>query len=190
MDAAGIAWLEQMSAAEIKLLRQIWQRGINAPVTSSCGRLFDAVAALCGLRLEVGYEGQAALELEMAITPGSVEPYPFPVVADEEVLLLDWQPMLAAIMADLAGQVPVGVISRRFHDGQAHGVLEVCRLLRKRTGLDLVVLSGGVFQNRYLTEAVSDLLVAEGFDLRRHSLVPPNDGGLALGQAEVAAAGL
>lgn len=190
IDVSGIEWLGQLPAADIKLLRQIWQRGINAPVTSSCGRLFDAVAALCGLRLEVGYEGQAALELEMAITPGSVEPYPCPVVADEEVLLLDWQPMLAAIMADLAGQVPVGVISRRFHDGLAHGVLEVCRLLRKRTGLDLVVLSGGVFQNRYLTEAVSDLLVAEGFDLRRHSLVPPNDGGLALGQAVVAAAGL
>jgi len=182
--------LRVIPEAELKLLRQVWERGINSPLTSSCGRLFDAVAALCGLRRKVSFEGQAALELEMAIAAGPDPAYPMRVVAEGEKLLLDWQPLLEALLNDLERETGVGTISRRFHEGLASGVVEVCSLLRGQTGLGLVALSGGVFQNRYLTETLSAGLAGAGFEVCRHSLVPPNDGGLALGQAVIAAASL
>jgi len=187
IEVDALESLNGLPTAELKLLRQMLARGINSPVTSSCGRLFDAVAAICGLRLKVSYEGQAALELEMVLEPGAEDGYPCPIVGEGGMLLLDWQPMLAAIVADLQAGLSPGVISRRFHDGLARGVAELCCCLRSETGLDLVALSGGVFQNRYLTEKVSTLLTERAFRLCRHSLVPPNDGGLALGQAVIAA---
>jgi len=178
--------LQRIPEAELRLYRQMLARGLNSPLTSSCGRLFDAVAALVGVRERVSYEGQAALELEMLSEPVA-EAYPVAVSERDGMLQLDPRPLLRALVADLQGAVPAAVIGGRFHRGLAEGALAVCRTLRQREGLDRVVLSGGVFQNRLLTETLSALLAADRFEVLRHSLVPPNDGGLALGQAVVAA---
>jgi len=178
--------LQRVAPADLALYRQMLARGLNSPLTSSCGRLFDAVAALAGLRDTVSYEGQAALELEMHSVPVAAG-YPVEVADAEGLLQLDPRPLLRAVVADLQAGVGVAEIGGRFHRGLADGALAVCRELRSREGLGRVVLSGGVFQNRLLTETLSDLLSGAGFEVLRHSLVPPNDGGLALGQAVIAA---
>ncbi len=172
---------------ELRLYRKMIERGINAPLTSSCGRLFDAVAALSGLRQRVSYEGQAALELEMAIGEEREEgSYPFALGEEAGMLIFDPAPLIRALVGELLQGEAVSRVSARFHNTLARMVLEVCLRLQKETGLDRVALSGGVFQNRYLTERVLSLLSGAGFGVLTHSLVPPNDGGLALGQAVVA----
>jgi hydrogenase maturation protein HypF len=165
-------------------------RGLNAPLTSSCGRLFDAVAALAGVRQRVSYEGQAALELEMAIEEGDeAGAYPFALRQLEELLVVDPAPMLRALVAELQQGAGPGRVSARFHNGLAEAIGQVCALLRRQQEVNLVALSGGVFQNRYLTERTLEVLGALGFTVLTHALVPPNDGGLALGQAVIAGAG-
>jgi hydrogenase maturation protein HypF len=176
--------VEAIPAGERAILLKMIERGINAPPTSSCGRLFDAVAALVGLRDKVSYEGQAALELEMAIEPDEGD-YPFDL---EEAggLIFDPAPLVRALVGELLAGVSVGVVSARFHNSLAGMMAAVARRLRAATGLNRIVLSGGVFQNLYLVERGTRLLQADGFEVFTHSLVPPNDGGLALGQAVVA----
>ncbi|UFS69237.1 carbamoyltransferase HypF [Geomonas sp. RF6] len=162
------------------------QRGINSPLTSSCGRLFDAVSALLGVRGTVSYEGQAAIELEALAERGEAdEPYPFLMVNGERHVL-DFSPAMAAICGDLAAGREARHIARAFHRTVAAAILETCRAIREESGVERVVLSGGVFQNRLLTEDVFLLLAAARFDTYRHRLVPPNDGGLALGQTVIA----
>lgn len=178
--------LRRIPDGDLALYRQMLARGLNSPWTSSCGRLFDAVAALVGVRERVSYEGQAALELEMQSEAGG-DAYPYALLDTDGLLQLDVRPLIRAIVADLQGQVPAAVIGGRFHRSLAFGALAVCQQLRRRQGLSRVVLSGGVFQNRLLTETLSDLLSADRFEVLRHSLVPPNDGGIALGQAVIAA---
>jgi hydrogenase maturation protein HypF len=164
------------------------RRGVNSPLTSSAGRLFDAVAALLGVRDAVNYEGQAAIELEQLADPGeggaysaAIEPgSPFSVRGADFV---------RAAARDLTGGVPREVIAGRFHNGVAAMVEAGCLLLRERHGLDTVALSGGVFQNLLLLERVVRSLEARGFRVLTHSRVPCNDGGISLGQAVVAAAG-
>lgn len=184
-----IASLTAVSATDRKLVLTMCQRRLNAPLTSSCGRLFDAVSALAGLRLRVSYEGQAALELEQALDPAQAGTYPIEIAAANGLLLLDPRPLLRALVADLQEGASSGALSARFHRGLALGALELCRQLRAAGAPTVVALSGGVFQNRFLTEELAALLQADGFTVLTHSLVPPNDGGLALGQALVAAAG-
>lgn len=184
-----LPWLSALPAADLRLLRQMIAKGLNSPLTSSCGRLFDAVAALAGIRQRVSYEGQAALELEMALQGGAeAGEYPFGLRSDQELLLVDPAPMLRALVADLQQGAAPGLISARFHNGLARTIGEVCSRLRRQQGLNQVALSGGVFQNRYLTERSLDILQALDFSVLTHSLVPPNDGGLALGQAVIAGA--
>ncbi|NLC69868.1 MAG: carbamoyltransferase HypF [Desulfuromonadaceae bacterium] len=171
----------------VRLLRQMAEKGINSPLTSSCGRLFDAVAAMIGLRQRVSYEGQAALELEMAIAGGGETGiYSYALTQEKDVVLFDPAPLIRAIAEEVAQGADSAVISARFHNTLAAMVAEVCAELRRRTGLNIASLSGGVFQNRYLTEKVVKVLEAEGFRVLTHSQVPPNDGGLALGQAFIA----
>jgi hydrogenase maturation protein HypF len=173
--------------AERRLLLQMIEQGVNSPLTSSCGRLFDAVAALCGLRDRVSYEGQAALELEMAIAEdGEAGYYPYDIEHAPEGYIFQPAATIRAIVDDLQGKVPVSTISARFHNTLAYLVAETCLLVRADTGLARVALSGGVFQNRYLTEKCVVILKRGGFEVLTHSLVPPNDGGLALGQAVIA----
>ncbi len=189
-DLPGLPLLERIAASRLPLYLQMIEQGLNAPLTSSCGRLFDAVAALAGIRDRVSYEGQAALELEMAAVPGPVEGYPYDVREEEGMLIFDPAALTRGIVADLQAGVAAGVISNRFHTTLAWMVAEVCALLRNASGLERVALSGGVFQNRLLTETLVPLLRRAGFSVLCHRLVPPNDGGLALGQAVIAGAHL
>jgi hydrogenase maturation protein HypF len=185
--AHPLAALTPIGGKERKLLLAMLKRGINSPLSSSCGRLFDAVAALIGLRSTSSYEGQAAIELEAA-AEGS-EPaglYPFEVSPGIGTFTVDFRLMISAILRDVAaGQLP-SVMARRFNDTLAAATAEACRLIGRESGVTQVVLSGGVFQNKLLTEKAYELLVKEGFQVFTHRLVPPNDGGLALGQAVIA----
>jgi len=172
---------------ERKLLLSMLKQGINSPPTSSCGRLFDAVAALIGLRDTNSYEGQAAIELEAAAEgQESSGLYPFELTPGTGTFTVDFRLMITAIIKDSdAGKTPA-LMARRFHDTLAAATAETCTLISRESGVKRVVLSGGVFQNRLLTENICHLLSGKGLQVFTHRLVPPNDGGLALGQAAVA----
>lgn len=160
---------------------------INSPLTSSAGRLFDAVAAILDVRDEVRYEGQAAVELEQMIDDS--EPGQYAVsVTDEEVPQVQAVDLIRSVVRDRAAHVPTGVIAARFHGGLAQMIISVCVELRHRHGYSTVALSGGVFQNVALVGRTITGLRAAGFDVLTHHQVPPNDGGISLGQAVVAAA--
>jgi hydrogenase maturation protein HypF len=168
---------------ELRLLRQQVERGTACVPTSSMGRLFDAVSSLAGVCHRARYEAQAASELEAAALlawPEATGAYAFAGG-------LDPGPVLAAIVADLRRGVPVPVIAARFHHAVAAAVLDVCRSARRETGAGVAALSGGVFANALLDAECAALLAADGFTVLRHRRVPPNDGGLALGQLVVAA---
>ena len=167
-------------------LAQMIARGINSPPTSSLGRLFDAVAALLGLCDEVVYEGQAAIELEMLAAPDP-RPYPFTIVEGMPAQL-DVAPAIRAIVGEIERAVPLPQIAGRFHCTVAALLAEACERARAATGLREVALSGGVFQNRMLLENLLTLLEQRDFTVYLNRQVPPNDGGLSLGQAAVAAA--
>jgi hydrogenase maturation protein HypF len=153
------------------LLRMI-EAGLNAPWTTSAGRLFDAVAALCGVARESRFEGQAAMLLEASMAGRRTEAsYPLPDG--------DWRPLLDAIRNDLRVGAPLSEIAARFHNALTDWILEVATRVRVRD----VVLSGGCFQNAYLTERAAALLESRGFRVHTHQRVPPNDGGISLGQA-------
>jgi hydrogenase maturation protein HypF len=160
-------------------------RGINSVQTSSCGRLFDAVASLIGLRQEVNFEGQAAIELEMIAQTGLEQGYPF-LVSDGEPAQVDVRPMIENILQDISQAKPASYIAACFHNTVAGAIVEVCRSIGKREQLKRVCLSGGTFQNMYLLRRAVDGLQRAGFEVYLHSLVPPNDGGIALGQAVIA----
>lgn len=185
--AQPLPWLAAIPAAERKLYLQMLARRINSPLTSSCGRLFDAVAALLGLRRQVSYEGQAAIELEALAEESDVEGiYPFSLTGRDGSFAVDFRLAIRALVADLAAGESPAALARAFHNTVAAAVAEGCGRIRARDGVDRVVLSGGVFQNKLLTEMVLQLLEQDGFTVFTHRLVPPNDGGLALGQAMIA----
>jgi hydrogenase maturation protein HypF len=160
---------------------------LNTPLTSSLGRLFDAVAALLDLRMHVAYEGQAAMELEMAAAADDSKIYDFRWTGDD-VLAIDPDPIIEAVVADYQNKISPAIVSARFHRTLVALFIDVCRHLRSVTSLERVVLSGGVFQNQMLLEGLSQGLGQAGFKVFSHNLVPTNDGGIALGQAVAAAA--
>jgi hydrogenase maturation protein HypF len=164
------------------------QTGTAAPATTSMGRLFDAVAALAGVRAEVNYEGQAAIELEAACAPDERGSYPMSVTDGPDRLLIDPREAISAIVADVEGGEPVGVIARRFHRAVAEVTVRACASLAAAHGTELVVLSGGVFHNRLLVESVSDGLARAGLRVLVPERLPAGDGGISYGQAAVAAA--
>lgn len=191
---AGLPWDDDLapvraaSAREQQILRQQLERRLNAPPTSSMGRLFDAVAALAGVLQEVTYEAQAAIWLEACADPAERGAYPLPVLpVNGGPYQVDPAPLFAAIVHDLRAGVTLPALAARFHNGVAQMVAEVCALARAETSIATVALSGGVFQNSRLLRAVRQELERDGFTVLVHRLVPPNDGGLALGQAAVAA---
>jgi len=161
-----------------------------SPITTSMGRLCDAVAALCGLRADVTYEGHAAIELEAACDPAELGTYEMPVTGSGEMMIIDPRPTVAAIARDLAAGTSTGVVAARFHNGVARATVEVCTALAATHGCPRVVLSGGVFQNRRLLESVSAGLWAADLEVLVPERLPVNDGGIAYGQAVVAAATL
>jgi hydrogenase maturation protein HypF len=158
--------------------------GLASPVTSSMGRLFDAVAALCGLRTAVNYEGQAAAELEGIADRGDEGVYPMPLSVPP--LMLDARPTVLAIIDDLAAGP--ALISARLHNAVAAAAAAACARVAGERALDTVVLSGGVFQNRLLLERTMAALERDGLRVLVPRLLPPNDGGISYGQAAVAAA--
>lgn len=183
-------FVRQLDRATWRTLAQMCARGLNSPPTSSLGRLFDAVAALVGVRGQVAYEGQAAIELEARATSSTGERvYPF-AIEEGAPARLDVRPLIQAIVADLQAKVSIPEIAGRFHASIALGLSEACRRAREQTGLDTVALSGGSFQNRLLLEHLLARLKGMGFHVYINRRVPPNDGGLSLGQAAVAAARL
>ncbi len=173
-------------AGNWKSLAQVAERRRFSPLTSSAGRLFDAVAALLGVCREATYQGQPACELEAHAEPGVEGAYGFDYA--RESILVDelWR----GILQDLSADVPVGVIAGKFHRTVERMIVETCRRLGQETGLATVALSGGVIQNRTLVSAVAPALRREGFTVLLQTEVPPNDGGISLGQAACAVARL
>ena len=186
--AFQIPFVEQLDRRRVEVLLRMMERGVNAPLTSSCGRLFDAVAALVGIRQQVNYEGQGAIELEMAMGGAADETaYPLDLVEDADGWLIDTRPLFAALVRDLHDRLPVGTLSQRFHAGLVQVFASVVTRIRERTALNCVCLSGGSFQNAYLLERLQARLEADDFEVFTHAEVPTGDGGLSLGQALVAA---
>jgi hydrogenase maturation protein HypF len=151
------------------------------------GRLFDAVSALLDVCREPTYEGQAAVELEMIADPGADQPYPFELIAEDGRTVIDTRPIIRALV-DAREREAAATAAGRFHATVAAIITAVVQRLREQTGITHVVLSGGVFQNALLLEQVLAALPAAGVTVHLHRQVPPNDGGIALGQAAVAAA--
>ena len=193
LRSAGIGWdgdlppVAALSDTERSLIAAQIERGINTIPTTSMGRLFDAVSALAGVCQTATYEAQAAIELEALIDPAANGSYTFTATGDDH-LVIDPGPMLAAVVADVRRGAAIGVIAARFHRGVALMITETARHIRARTGHATVGLTGGVFQNVTLTRMAMSMLQDSGFEVLVHRLVPPNDGGLALGQAVIAAA--
>ena len=181
------------------------ERAVNSPLTSSAGRLFDAVASLRGVAQKCSYEGEAAMQLEWLADPDEHRSFPLPLEesgllpsddvqsgaerttgasASPSRILLDWCPLVSALLAERAAGVPTARLSSRFHNALAAAIVAVAR----RVGCPRVALTGGCFQNRLLTERAAAALRREGFEVLLHREVPPNDGGICLGQAAVAAA--
>jgi hydrogenase maturation protein HypF len=182
LEDEGLAPVAQFSKAERGLIRQILAKGVNAPVTSSAGRLFDAVASLLGIRQVVTFEGQAAMELESVIGSEVSEAYPFGL-SNAVPQIIDWAPMISEILIDSRRGISPGVISAKFHNTLADIIVEVAR----QVVTPKIVLTGGCFQNRYLLEQAVQRLSQAGFKPYWHQRVPPNDGGIALGQIAAAA---
>ena len=176
--------------ADRRVVTQMIERRFNTPQTSSVGRLFDAVASLSGVRDRVSCEGQAAMELESLATNLTDETaYPISIDADSSgAFVVDTRPLIRAVASDVADGVSANCVAGRFHSTLAEIVAVVCLRIRDATGLRDVVLSGGVFLNALLTTQATTRLEAYGFTVYRHRLVPPNDGGLSLGQVAIAAA--
>jgi len=187
----SIPFVKQLDLTKTRLLLQMIEHKVNSPLTSSCGRLFDAVAALTGIRNEVNYEAQAAIELEMAISASEDETgYPLELVPDRDRWIIGTRPLFEALLNDLGRNLPSAAISRRFHNGLVAGFVQLATLVRKKTALRRVCLSGGTFHNVYLLQRLEARLSEAGFEVFVQKEVPSGDGGLSLGQALVAAAKL
>ena len=185
----GLDWDERFAPVqdlcyeERQALRIQLERGLNTPLTSSLGRLFDAAAALAGVRQMVNYEAQAAIEFEAIMDQQETGAYQFDI--HEEVV--DVREVVLDLLADVSSGVPIPKIAARFHNGLVELSRQVCAKIRSQTGISEVALSGGVWQNMTLLERTTSNLRKDGFVVYIHKQVPTNDGGLSLGQALVGA---
>jgi hydrogenase maturation protein HypF len=177
--------VRSFSANELEVLRTMLAKGLNSPRTSSAGRLFDAIAALAGIRQGVAFEGQAAMELEFALDGvDTEEAYRFRLVnGGDSAFTIDWEPLVLSVLDDVRNAVGAGMISARFHNALVEAIVGAAR----RAGEERIVLTGGCFQNKYLTERAIRCLSEEGFRPYWHQRLPPNDGGIAVGQIVAAA---
>ena len=181
-------FLAEISRTRFDLLLRVLDRRVNSPLTSSCGRLFDAVAAIAGIRQRVSYEAQAAIELEMAAEDSATDAaYPLDVLWTNTPALISTRPMFEALVADVLSNQPPPEISRKFHNGLVTAFVAIAETLRDRTSLNRVCLSGGTFNNLYLTTHLVAALTTARFEVLTQNEVPAGDGGLSLGQAMVAA---
>jgi hydrogenase maturation protein HypF len=185
LDQGDLAPVRDFSEGDLALIRQMLVKKLQAPATSSVGRLFDAVASISGLRQRVTFEGQAAMELEFAIQPCVSEAYSFEIKSTSPSVV-DWRPMIEEMVDDARHGLEPGAISAKFHNA----LVEIIVAVARHAGQTRVVLTGGCFQNRYLTERSVQRLLEEGFRPYWHQRVPTNDGGIALGQIMDAARAL
>jgi hydrogenase maturation protein HypF len=192
--ALGDAWrdlpltvVRGLSDTQMTVTARMIHQGLNSPLTSSLGRLFDAVAAILGLHPKVAFEGQAAMALEHLAADERPAPYTFTWSAGDPKVV-DTPRIIREVVEDVVGGRPPAIIAARFHETLIQGLARLCEALSRETGLDRVALSGGVFQNLRLLEGLLERLAAAGLTVYAHRLVPTNDGGLCLGQAVIAAA--
>ncbi|SMC21232.1 Hydrogenase maturation protein, carbamoyltransferase HypF [Desulfacinum hydrothermale DSM 13146] len=176
--------LSRWPEKERRVVFQMLRSGFNSPLSSSCGRLFDAVSALAGIRDRITYEGQAAIELEQALEPDAGA-YEARITRDEGLWVLDVFPLLEEVARDVRRGTRPGIVSARFHNGLVRAIVHLVERLRQETGLSAVALSGGVFQNIYLSRRLEEDLIDQGFQVLIHEQVPPNDACISLGQAHV-----
>jgi hydrogenase maturation protein HypF len=178
----------QVGEEELSIIKSQIEKGINIPLTSSMGRLFDAVAALIGVRGIIQYEAQAAIDLETRAgeAAGEEKSYPFSVSEQNGLSVIKVRDLLVAIINDWKAKTPGAVIAARFHNTIARMILETCQAISKKTGINAAALSGGVFQNRLLLRKTIAMVERAGLRVYTHQQVPCNDGGISLGQAVIA----
>jgi hydrogenase maturation protein HypF len=182
-----LPFLKQINAREIGIIRDQVKNKVNSPLTSSMGRLFDAVSALIGVRSVIEYEAQAAIDLETLAAENENETgcYPFSIESQNGKDIIKIQEILTAIIKDLEQNRAKAIIAARFHNTVTNIITEVCRNISFKTGIKQTALSGGVFQNRLLLRKVIPLLESSGFKVYTHRQVPCNDGGISLGQVAI-----
>jgi hydrogenase maturation protein HypF len=185
-NSLDLPLLQRIPANKLATVRSMIERRINTVDTSACGRLFDAVASIVGVRDEVNFEAQAAIELENMAFAGIDDVYPFDL-SEGDPVEIDMRPAIRAIARHALAAKPPGFIAAAFHNTIAALVIELCHRLRNAEGIRSVCLSGGTFQNLYLLDRTVSRLRAADFDVYVHAQVPPNDGGISLGQAVIAA---
>ncbi len=176
-----IPFVKQLDKAKVHFMIQMIDKKINSPLSSGMGRLFDAVSALCGLTYNSAFHAEAPMRLEDVIEEGVNGSYSFEI---EEIIRID--SIIKAIVNDLLANVSVGVIAARFHNTLVKISVSVCKQIRNKESLNKVVLSGGSFQNKYLSEHLMEELKIEGFTVFNHQKIPSNDGGISLGQIAIA----
>ena len=187
-EGIDLARLLGRGEKEIAVVRSMLEQGLNCPVTSSCGRLFDAVSAMCGIRDRVSYEGQAAIELEMAVREGIAEAYTVEIEETGGRLIMSPKAMIREVVHDLLSGIDTGVVAARFHNWLAACLVEIASRLKAKHSINTVALSGGCFQNEILLKRFKGLLKDQGFEVIVNRLVPTNDGGISFGQVVVASA--
>jgi hydrogenase maturation protein HypF len=188
VPAQKIPLLEKLDARVTERITEMILKRINAPLTSSCGRLFDAVSAILGICMETTYEAQAAIQLEMVADERETGFYRNSLLRLNSKGDLDWRNLISEVVEDLGERTPVSMISARFHRTLAEVFVHSAVSARVDLGINKVGLSGGVFQNCYFLGYLSSRLSQEGFEVLTHSEIPANDGGIAVGQIAVTAA--
>ncbi|MFH1778920.1 MAG: carbamoyltransferase HypF, partial [Candidatus Omnitrophota bacterium] len=181
-----IKFVDELDRSKWAILKKMIDRKINSPLTSSIGRLFDAVSSLIGIRGKVEYEAQAAIELEGIAEKDVRDFYEFNIEPEGGLYVIDPSPIFISIVEDLRKNIATSVISARFHNSISRLINEVCMKLRDSLAIEVVVLSGGVFLNRYLVNKVKPQLVANGFKLLEDDRIPVGDSGISIGQALIA----
>ncbi len=188
-EPAGVL-AREIEPSRWRAVSELARRGVASPTTTSMGRLFDAVAAICGVRFAVNYEGQAAVELEALCDPAERDFYAMPISRQQEGVVLDPRPTVHDVLADIMRGAPVPKVAARFHNAVAAATACACMALAGERNLGTIVLAGGTFQNRVLLESIASTLQRAGLRVLVPERLPPNDGGIAYGQAAVAAARL
>lgn len=186
---AGLEAVGFFAGRNPERIRALLNAGLNCPPSSGMGRLFDGVCAILGIRLDAGYEGQGAVLLEAAADEGCSDAYPVEIIVENGMHVHDYRSMIASICRDVQSGMPAGQIAARFMNTLVHMARKMCCRIGEESGCSRVVLSGGVFQNMYLLERLTDELERYGFEVYRHSRVSTNDEGISLGQLAVAERG-
>ncbi len=181
-----IPFIKVLDHGQVSTILKLLDSGLNSPITSSCGRLFDGVAVIAGLRNRVNYEGQAAIEFEQTIVNLTDDAYEFNINEDHGSCILNWVTMIRQLVEDIKNEMPISAIAAKFHNGLANGLADWVEIARNNTGINDVVLSGGVFMNVYLLTRLKMILGKKDFNVYTHHDVPCNDGGIALGQVVIA----